>query len=131
MSPSTRRAKTAPIAGNALTAAILRYLRAAPNRVTDLAPLAQTLKLEPEVIQLAVERLHGRHLLIAPFIEPGRAGGAELTESGSRWLIAHEGGTPADTPVAFQPAAGRVRAADEAARLPRAKVYGIAEGSRP
>jgi hypothetical protein len=129
VSPTARKTKAAPIAGNALTAAILRFLRAAPNRETDLAPLAEALKVEPETIQLAVERLHGRRLLIAPFIEPGRAGGAELTESGSRWLIAHEGGRPADVPVAFQPAGGRVRAADEAARLPRAQVYGVTGGS--
>jgi hypothetical protein len=28
-------------------------------------------------------------------------------------------------PVAFKPAKGRVRAQDEAARLPRAQVYGV------
>ena len=63
-------------------------------------------------------------MVVAPFVEPGRAGGAELTAVGLRWLIAHEGGTPLDVPVAFQPAQGRVRAQDEAARLPRAQVYG-------
>lgn len=118
--------KSEPVAGNALTAAILRYLRRFPNGTNDLAPLAEELKLDPQTVQLAVERLHARRLLIAPFIEPSLAGGAELTESGSRWLIAHEGGHPEDVPVAFQPAAERVRAADEAARLPRSQVYGIA-----
>ena len=132
MSPTARRPKaaTADMAGSALTAAILRYLRAAPNHETDLAPLAASLKVDPAVIQLAVARLHQRRLLIAPFVQPGHAGGAELTEVGSRWLIAHEGGRPADTPVAFQPASGHVRAADEAARLPRAQVYGVAGGGK-
>jgi hypothetical protein len=46
-----------------------------------------------------------------------------------RWLIAREGGSPADTPVALRPASQRVRAEDEAARLPRAEVYGISRGS--
>ena len=40
------------------------------------------------------------------------------------WLIAYEGGKPKDVPVALQPAKSRVRAEDEAARLPRAQVYG-------
>ena len=76
-------------------------------------------------MQIAAERLHQRRMVVAPFIEPGRAGGAELTAVGLRWLIAREGGKPLDTPVAFQPAKGRVRAQDEAARLPRAQVYGV------
>lgn len=116
-----RRAPT----GEELDAAILRFLRATPNRALDLAPLAAELGVEPVVMQLAVERLHARRMVVAPFVEPGRAGGAELTQVGLRWLIAHEGGKPRDVPVAFQPAKGQVRAADEAARLPRAQVYGV------
>lgn len=110
--------------GEALTAAILRQLRRSPNRDVPLDDLAAELHLEPDAVQLAVERLHRRRLLIAPFIEPGRAGGARLTAAGNRWLVAHEGGTPRDVPTAFKPADQRVRAGDEAARLPRADVYG-------
>ena len=117
--------KSGPPTGDDLDAAILRYLRATPNRALDLAPLAAGLGVDPLKMQLAVERLHNRRMVIAPFIEPGRAGGAELTAVGLRWLIAREGGKPKDVPVAFQPAKGRVRAADEAARLPRAQVYGV------
>ena len=113
-----------PIGGD-LDAAILRHLRATPNQALDLAPLAAELGVDPIAMQLAVERLHQRRMVVAPFIEPGRAGGAELTAVGLRWLIAREGGKPPDTPVAFQPAKGRVRAQDEAARLPRAQVYGV------
>ena len=61
----------------------------------------------------------------APFIEPGTAGGAELTEKGLRWLLAQEGGKPSEVPVALKPAKERVRAEAEAARLPRAQVYGV------
>jgi hypothetical protein len=111
--------------GDALTAAILRHLRRAPNQEVALDRLADELKIEPQALQLAVERLHRRRLLIAPFVEPGEAGGAILTEVGLAWLIAHEGGRPRDVPVALQPATAPVRAADEAARLPRAQVYGI------
>jgi hypothetical protein len=111
--------------GEDLDAAILRFLRAAPNRAMDLAPLAADIGVDPVTMQLAVERLHARRMVVAPFIEPGRAGGAELTAVGLRWLIAREGGKPKDVPVAFQPAKGRVRAQDEAARLPRAQVYGV------
>ena len=50
----------------------------------------------------------------------------ELTEKGLRWLIGREGGKPADTPTALKRAFERVRAEDEAARLPRAEVYGVA-----
>ena len=114
-----------PLAGADLDAAILRYLRATPNRALDLAPLAAELGVDPVAMQLAVERLHHRRMVVTPFIEPGRAGGAELTAVGLRWLIGREGGKPQDTPVAFQPAKGRVRAQDEAARLPRAQVYGV------
>ena len=117
--------KAAPPAGEELDAAILRLLRASPNKVVDLAPLADQLGAEPVAIQLAVERLHARRMVVAPFIEPGRAGGAELTNVGLTWLIAREGGKPKDVPVAFKPAKGRVRAQDEAARLPRAEVYGV------
>ncbi len=75
-------------------------------------------------MQLAVERLHRRRFVVAPFIEPGTAGGAELTELGLEWLIEREGGKPKEAPVALQPARQHVRASDEAARLPRAQVYG-------
>lgn len=111
--------------GNALTAAILRQLRRAPNQEMALDRLADELAIEPQALQLAVERLHRRRFLIAPFVEPGEAGGAILTESGLAWLIAYEGGRPRDAPVALQKATARVRAEDEAARLPRAQVYGI------
>lgn len=114
-----------PPSGEALDAAILRFLRTKPNQALDLAPLADKLGVDPIAMQLAVERLHARRMVVAPFIEPGRAGGAELTAVGLRWLIAREGGKPKDIPVAFQPAKGRVRAQDEAARLPRAQVYGV------
>ena len=114
-----------PPIGADLDAAILRHLRTTPNRPLDLAPLAAELGVDPVAMQLAVEHLHRRRMVVAPFVEPGRAGGAELTAVGLRWLIAREGGTPADVPVAFQPAKGRVRAQDEAARLPRAQVYGV------
>ncbi len=110
-------------AGRDLDDAILRSLRRSPDRIVDLQPLAQELGIESFAMQLAVERLHRRRLLIAPFIEPGRAGGAQLTEVGLRWLIAREGGRPRDVPVALQPATDHVRARDEAARLPRAQVY--------
>jgi len=126
--PTTRKAtarKAGPPTGEDLDAAILRFLRATPNQALDLAPLAADLGVEPVAIQLAVERLHARRMVVAPFIEPGRAGGAELTNVGLRWLIAREGGKPKDVPVAFKPAKGRVRAQDEAARLPRAQVYGV------
>jgi hypothetical protein len=119
----TARAATAPT-GDALTAAILRHLRRLPNQELDLDGLAAELGTDPETVQLAVERLHRQRLLITPFIEPGRAGGAKLTQVGLRWLLDHEGGKPRDTPVALKPATAPVRAADEAARLPRAKVYG-------
>jgi hypothetical protein len=117
--------KPRPPAGEELDAAILRFLRAAPNRAVDLAPLADQLGVAPVTMQLAVERLHARRMVVAPFIEPGRAGGAELTNVGLSWLISREGGKPKDVPIALQPAKGRVRAQDEAARLPRADVYGV------
>ena len=120
-SPTTEAAPT----GDELDAAIIRFLRRTPNRFIDLAPLAAELGIEPFTMQLAVERLHRRRLLKAPFIEPGTAGGAELTEKGNRWLIEREGGKPADVPAALKPARKRVRAEAEAARLPRAQVYGV------
>ncbi len=76
-------------------------------------------------MQLAVERLARRRMVVVPFVEPGTAGGAILAEGGLHWLIEREGGKPKDVPVAFQPAKDHVRAGDEAARLPRAQVYGV------
>jgi hypothetical protein len=122
-------ASEAPIDGAQLDAAILRALRAKPNRTVDLAPLAEELRVDPYRLQLAVEALGRRRMVVVPFIEPGTAGGATLTAVGLRWLIAREGGSPADTPVALRPASQRVRAEDEAARLPRAEVYGVSRGS--
>lgn len=122
-------ATEAPIDGAQLDAAILRSLRQKPNRTVDLATLADELKTDPFRIQLAVERLGRRRMVVVPFIEPGTAGGATLTAIGLRWLIAREGGTPADRPVALKPATTRVRPEDEAARLPRAQVYGVSRGS--
>jgi hypothetical protein len=124
-SPRKTAAKAGPPSGEVLDAAILRFLRAKPNEALDLTPLAKELGVEPVAMQLAVERLHQRRMVVTPFIEPGRAGGAELTAVGLRWLIGREGGKPKDVPVAFKPAKGRVRAQDEAARLPRAEVYGV------
>ncbi len=123
--PSAAARKAGPPAGAELDAAILRYVRAKPNEARDLGPLAAELGVDPIAMQLAVERLHARRMVVSPFVEPGRAGGAELTEVGLRWLIEREGGKPKDVPVAFKPAKGRVRAEDEAARLPRAQVYGV------
>jgi hypothetical protein len=118
-------ATEAPISDDQLAAAILRFLRRFPNRTVDLGPLAEELAVEPARMQLLVERLGRQRMVVVPFIEPGTAGGATLTEEGLRWLIDREGGKPTDTPVAFQAAQGRVRAEDEAARLPRAEVYGL------
>jgi hypothetical protein len=99
-------------------------LRRAPNSVVELTPLAEELEMEPQALQVELERLGQRGFLVLPFIEPGFGGGAELAQKGLEWLISHEGGKPKDVPVALQPAKGRVRAEDEAARLPRAEVYG-------
>jgi hypothetical protein len=126
--PPPPAAASPPPTGEELDAAILRYLRRTPNSFVDLAPLAEELGTEPFTMQLAVEGLHRRRLLQAPFIEPGAAGGAELTEQGNRWLIEREGGKPADLPAALRPARKRVRAEAEAARLPRAQVYGVRRG---
>jgi hypothetical protein len=123
------KATDAPIDGEQLDAAILRFLRRFPNQTVDLAPLAAELGMDPYRLQLAVEALHRRRMVVAPFIEPGTAGGATLTQVGLRWLIEREGGTPSDTPMALQPAKDHVRPGDEAARLPRAEVYGLVRGS--
>jgi hypothetical protein len=122
-------ATDAPIDGDQLDAAILRFLRRYPNNAVDLQPLADELKVDPTRFQLAVERLGRRRMVVVPFIEPGRAGGAELTAVGLRWLLEREGGKPADKPAALKIAKKRVRAEDEAARLPRAEVYGVSRGS--
>lgn len=111
-----------------LDAAILRAIRRRPNRTVDLQPLAEELGVDPPRVQLAVESLARRRMVIAPFIEPGSAGGATLTSVGNRWLLAYEGGSPSDTPIALEPATERVRPQDEAARLPRAQVYGVNRG---
>lgn len=118
-------ASEAPIDAAQLDAAILRFLRRFPNQTVDLAPLAEELSVEPTRVQLAVEALARRRMVISPFIEPGMAGGATLTAVGLRWLIQREGGSPADTPATLKVADERVRAEDEAARLPRAQVYGV------
>lgn len=114
---------------DALDAAILRSLRQKPNQTVDLLPLATALGVEPFEVQLAVERLGQRGKVVVPFIEPGTAGGATLTAAGLRWLLAREGGSPTDQPAALRPATQRVRAEDEAARLPRSEVYGVSRGS--
>jgi hypothetical protein len=121
----TRPRSKAPPTGDELDAAILRELRRRPNDYVDLSPLAESLGVEPFAMQLAVERLGQRRMVVVPFIEPGTAGGAILAEGGLRWLIEREGGKPKDKPIAFQLAKGHVRAGDEAARLPRAQVYGV------
>jgi hypothetical protein len=113
-----------PLPHDELYARILRALRRAPNRVVELTPLAEELGMEPQSLQIELERLGRRGFVVLPFIEPGVGGGAELAQQGLAWLIAYEGGKPKDVPVALQPAKGHVRAEDEAARLPRAEVYG-------
>ena len=125
----SRPRSKAPPTGDELDAAILRELRRHPNDYVDLTPLAESLGVDPFAIQLAVERLARRRMVVVPFIEPGTAGGAILAEDGLRWLIEREGGKPKDKPIAFQLAKGHVRAGDEAARLPRAQVYGVRRGS--
>ncbi|HYM53102.1 MAG TPA: hypothetical protein VEW45_06460 [Candidatus Dormibacteraeota bacterium] len=121
----TRSRSKAPPTGDELDAAILRELRRRPNDYVDLSPLAEQLGVEPFKMQLAVERLAQRGMVVVPFIEPGTAGGAILAEPGLRWLIEREGGRPKDKPVAFKLATGHVRASEEAERLPRAQVYGV------
>ncbi len=122
-------ATEAPIDGAQLDAAILRALRQQPNRTVDLLPLADVLGVDPTRVQLAIESLGRRSMVVIPFIEPGSAGGATLTSVGLRWLIDREGGTPADQPAALKPARQHVRPKDEAARLPRSEVYGVSRGS--
>jgi hypothetical protein len=122
-------ATEAPIDGAQLDAAILRALRLRPNRTVELGPLAEELGSDPYRLQLAVESLGRRRMVVVPFIEPGVAGGAELTAVGLRWLIDREGGTPADQPATLRPAKQHVRPQDEAARLPRSEVYGVSRGS--
>jgi hypothetical protein len=118
-------ATEAPIDNAQLDAAILRFLRRYPNQTVDLTPLAEELKLDPYRLQLAVEDLGRRRMVVVPFIEPGTAGGATITEVGVRWLLDSEGGKPSDKPAALKKATKHVRASDEAARLPRAEVYGL------
>jgi hypothetical protein len=123
-------ATVAPIDGVQLDAAILRFLRRYPNQTVDLAPLADELGVDPYRMQLAVEDLGRRRMVVVPFIEPGTAGGATLSQVGLKWLIAHEGGKPADKPTALVIAKDHVRAGDEAERLPRAQVYGVRRRER-
>jgi hypothetical protein len=118
-------AAKAPVDAVQLDTAILRLLRRYPNRTVDLLPLAEELGVDPYAVQLAIEDLGRRRMVVVPFIEPGSAGGATLTAVGLRWLLEREGGSPADLPVALEPARTRVRPEDEAARLPRAQVYGV------
>jgi hypothetical protein len=122
-------ANGAPIDGEQLDAAILRALRGAPNKTVDLLPLADELGVDPARVQLAIESLGQRRMVVVPFIEPGVAGGATLTAVGLRWLIEREGGRPVDTPAALKPAKQHVKPKDEAARLPRSEVYGVSRGS--
>ena len=70
-------ATEAPIDGFQLDAAILRFLRRFPNETVDLTPLAEELGVDPYGIQLAVEALAKRRMVVAPFIEPGTAGGSD------------------------------------------------------
>ena len=91
-------ATEAPIDGVQLDAAILRFLRRYPNQTVDLTPLAAELRVDPYRVQLAVEDLGRRRMVVVPFIEPGTAGGATLTQVGLKWLLTHEGGKPADKP---------------------------------
>jgi len=114
-----------PLPHDELYARILRALRRAPNQVVELTPLAAELGMEPQALQIELERLGRRGFVVLPFIEPGVGGGAELAQQGLAWLIAYEGGKPKDVPVALKPAKGRVRSEDEAPRLPRAEVYGV------
>lgn len=111
--------------GDELTELVLRFVRRHPNETVDLLPLAAELGMESTMLQLHAERMARRRLVVLPFVEPGTAGGATLTEVGLRWLVHREGGTPRDVPTTLKMADGRVRAEDEAARLPRAQVYGV------
>ena len=103
-------ATEAPVDGVQLDAAILRLLRRYPNQTVDLTPLAAELRMDPYRVQLAVEELGRRRMVVVPFIEPGTAGGATLTQVGLKWLLEHEGGKPADKPAALVVAKEHVRA---------------------
>jgi hypothetical protein len=126
--PAARKKPSAdpahPLPHDELYARILRALRRSPNEVVELTSLAEELGMQPQALQIEVERLARRGYVVLPFIEPGAGGGAQLAQSGLEWLIAREGGKPKDVPVALKPAKKHVRAQDEAARLPRADVYG-------
>jgi hypothetical protein len=111
--------------GDDLTELVLRFVRRFPNQTINLTPLADELGMEPFALQLHAEHMARRRLIVIPFVEPGTAGGATLTERGLRWLLAREGGKPRDIPTAFKKAEAHVRTADDAARLPRVQVYGV------
>lgn len=123
--PSTRRAT--PSASDRMTAAILRRLREQPNEFVDLAGLADGLGEDPFTIQVHLKQMARRKLVTTSFIEPSRAGAAELTERGHAWLLQREGGRPADPPVLLQPATAQTR--HDGPRLPRAQVYGPGRAS--
>ena len=80
-------AADAPIDGAQLDAAILRFVRRYPNQTVDLAPLAAELGVDPYRIQLAVESLAARRMVVVPFIEPGTAGGSDADRG--RPALAH------------------------------------------
>lgn len=105
-----------------LTAAILCRLRERPNEFVDLAVLTGELDVDPFALQIHLKRMAGRGLVTKSFIEPSKAGGAELTERGHAWLLEHEGGTPAQVPVLLRPASEPTL--HDGPRLPRAVVYG-------
>ena len=71
-------ATEAPIDNTQLDAAILRFLRRYPNQTVDLTPLAEELAVDPYRMQLAVEELGRRRMVVVPFIEPGTSGGATI-----------------------------------------------------
>ncbi|HEX2766718.1 MAG TPA: PQQ-dependent sugar dehydrogenase [Candidatus Limnocylindria bacterium] len=108
-------------------AAILRRLREQPNEFVDLAGLADGLGEDPFTIQVHLKQMARRKLVTTSFIEPSRAGAAELTERGHAWLLEREGGRPADPPVLLQPATAQTR--HDGPRLPRAQVYGPGRAS--
>ena len=111
--------------GDDVTELVLRFVRRLPNQTINLSPLADELGMEPFALQLHAEHMARRRLIVIPFVEPGTAGGATLTERGLRWLLAREGGKPRDVPTALKKAQEHVRTGDDAARLPRAQVYGV------
>ena len=117
-------ATEAPIDNTQLDAAILRFLRRFPNQTVDLSPLAEELAVDPYRMQLAVEELGRRRMVVVPFIEPGTAGGATISQVGVRWLLDSEGGKPADKP-------DRVEGGDEARpRLRRGRTPSPRRGLR-